>query len=55
MPRERLRRVRPEEKQQLIAAAALFAGRGKDSEQRQSPALMSMLAQESVVLGASEC
>ena len=55
MPRVRLRRVGPEEKEQLITAAALFACGGKDSEQRQPTALVSMLAEESVVFPASEC
>src|SRR5207253_6798700 len=37
MPRARLRRIRPEEKEQLITAASLLPSCGKHSEQRQSP------------------
>jgi hypothetical protein len=55
MPPARLRAVRPEEKEQLITAAALLASRGKHSEQRQSAVLVSVLAEESVVRRASEC
>jgi hypothetical protein len=55
MSRVRLRRVRPEKEEKLIAGAALFASRGKYSEQRQSATLVSMLAEESVVPWASEC
>jgi len=51
----RLRRVRPEEQEQLITAAALFASGGEDGEQRQPAVLVSMLAEESVVFPASEC
>jgi hypothetical protein len=54
MPRARLRRVRPEEKEQLVTAAASLSSRGKHSEQRQSAALGSMLAEEGVVLRGSE-
>jgi hypothetical protein len=54
MPRVRLCRVWPKEKEQLIAAATLLAGGGEDGEQGQPAALMSMLAEESVVLPASE-
>ena len=54
MPRARLRRVRPEEKEQLVTAAASLSSRGKHSEQRQSAALMSVLAEESVVLRGRE-
>jgi hypothetical protein len=33
MPRVRLRRVRPKEKEKLIAAAALLAGGSEDGKQ----------------------
>src|SRR5438046_3549546 len=55
MPPARLRAVRPEQKEQLITAAALLASRGKHSEQRQSAVLVSVLAEESVVRRDSEC
>ena len=54
MTRARLCHVWPEEQEQLITAAATLASRGKDSEQRQSAALLSMLAQDRVVLRADE-
>jgi hypothetical protein len=53
--RVRLRRVGPEEEEQLIAAAALIAGSRKHGEQRQSVTLVTVLAEKSVILGASEC
>jgi len=55
MPRVRLRRVRPEEKEQLVTAAALPASRGKYREEGQSAALMSVLPEDSVVPRATEC
>jgi hypothetical protein len=55
MPCVRLRRVRPEENEQLITAAPLLASRGKHGKERQSAVLVSVLAEKSVVLRASEC
>ena len=54
MPRARLRRVRPEEEEELVPAAALLSRRGKYSEQRQSAALKSGLAEKSVVLRGNQ-
>jgi hypothetical protein len=54
MPRVRLRRVRPKEKEELIAAATMLAGGSEDGEQGQPAALVSMLAEESVVFPATE-
>jgi hypothetical protein len=54
MPGAWLRSVGPEEKQQLISAAPMFAGCGKHGEQRQSAVLVSGFAEEGVVLWAGK-
>ena len=54
MTRVRLRRVPPEQNQQLVTAAPLRAGRGKHSEQCQSATRVPLAAEERVVLRAGE-
>src|SRR6266566_1034096 len=54
MTRARLRRIRPEKKEKLIATPPLAPGRGEHREQRQSAMLVAVLAKESAILRVRE-
>jgi len=54
MPRSRLCRIRPKEQEQLVPTAAAFSRRGEHGEQRQSAPMMSVMAEEGVVVRAKQ-
>lgn len=54
MPRARVCRFWPEQREQLVAAAPLFARGGEDAQQRQSAAVMPMRAADLSILHSAQ-